>query len=41
MREIKPTNEREIYILEDKDFLLIEAIRELTHAIRMGNKNGR
>lgn len=32
---IAPTQVKEEYTLEDKDFLLIQAIRELTSAIRM------
>ena len=41
--KIKPTtnfkeDEEEVFILEDKDYLLIQALRELTHAIRMGVK---
>ena len=30
---IKPTTDKEEYILEDKDYLLIKAIQELTTAI--------
>ncbi len=30
---IKPTTEKAEYILEDKDYLLIKAIQELTMAI--------
>ena len=33
MIDIKPTTEKEEYILEDKDYLLIKAIRDLTIAI--------
>ena len=42
MENIKPTKELtkpdDTYTLEDKDYLLIKAIQELTHAIRMANK---
>lgn len=34
---IKPTLEKDEYILEDKDFLLIQAIRDLTIAIKQSN----
>jgi len=37
---IAPTIEKSIYELEDKDFLLIDAIRSLTNEIRRLN-NGR
>jgi len=40
METIKPTSEKDEYILEDKDYLLIKAIKELTYAIR-NMKNGR
>ena len=33
MIDIKPTTEKEEYILEDKDYLLIKAIQDLTIAI--------
>jgi hypothetical protein len=44
MKAINPTNEKdekkgEAYTLEDKDYLLIQAIRELTRVI--GVINGR
>jgi hypothetical protein len=35
MEKIEPTNKAEKYKLEDKDYLLINAIRELTRAINM------
>ena len=39
MENIKPTTEKEEYVLEDKDFLLIKAIQELTSQIRrLANK---
>lgn len=34
IEEIKPTSDKEEYVLEDKDYLLIKAIQELTAAIR-------
>jgi len=30
VKKIKPTNDEDEYVLEDKDYLLIEAIRSLT-----------
>lgn len=33
MESIKPADKREEYILENKDYLLITAIKELTFAI--------
>jgi len=38
MTEIEPINKEEKYILEDKDFLLIEALRDLTTAINRLNE---
>ena len=38
MTDIKPTNIKEEYILADKDFLLIQAIRDLTIAINKTNQ---
>lgn len=38
---IKPTTKKAEYLLEDKDYLLIQAIRDLTGAINMMRlKNG-
>ena len=34
MKPIKPKIEKEEYLLEDKDYLLITAIQDLTKAIR-------
>ena len=39
MENIKPTTKKEDYILEDKDYLLIKAMQELTSQIRrLANK---
>lgn len=35
IEKIKPMEEKEEYKLEDKDFLLIKAIQDLTVAIKM------
>lgn len=32
---IKPTTEKEEYVLEDKDYLLIKAIQDLSNAINL------
>jgi hypothetical protein len=34
MESIEPTTEEECYTLENKDYLLIKAIRELTNQIK-------
>lgn len=34
---IEPKQKKEVYVLEDKDFLLIEAIKDLTKAIKVLN----
>ena len=40
-KEIFPTSKKDDYVLEDKDYLLITAIRELTIAInKLGLRNG-
>lgn len=38
--KIKPLNKKEEYELEDRDFLLIETLKELTAAIRSLRKYG-
>ncbi len=36
-KKIKPTSENEEHILEDKDFLLIQSIRDLTTELKIRN----
>ena len=38
MEKIEPTIKKEKYILEEKDYLLIRAIQELTRAIKFLNQ---
>ena len=33
MKNIKPTTEKEEYVLEDKDYLLIKALQDLSNEI--------
>ena len=40
IEKIKPTNVKEEYTLEDKDYLLIKAIQDLTETMRMVSING-
>lgn len=38
---IKPTTSKEIYTLEDRDYLYIKAIQDLTNELkRLNTKNG-